>query len=144
MRVLTFGRSSLFAFSVLFVQSLLAQDTAPKRPWTLQTDFGFVNTSGNTSTTTLNAGETASYRTGHWTFAQGVGAVYGKTGGATSAENLIAGLRGDYAFTPRLAFYGLGGWVRNRFAGIGRRFEEGAGVSFKAVAGVNIGLKRIH
>lgn len=119
---------------VVVVEPVLAQEAAPKRPWTLQTDFGFINTAGNSSTTSLNAGEKASYTTGHWTLAQSFAAVYGKTGGTTSAENLAATLRADYAITPRLAFYGIGGWERNRFAGIGRRFEEGAGLSFKAVA----------
>jgi putative salt-induced outer membrane protein len=109
-----------------------AQD-APKRPYTLQTDFGFVNTSGNTSTTTLNAGQTASYTTGAWTLAQHFGAVYGKTGGVKSAESYRAGVRVDYAMTRRLAAYGLGSWDRDQFAGISRRFQEGVGLSFKAV-----------
>lgn len=107
---------------------------APKRPWTLQTDFGLVNTAGNTSTTTLNAGEAASYLTGKWTFGQTFGAVYGKTGGKKSAESFVAGVRGDYALTKRLGLYGLGGWNRDEFAGISRRFEEGAGLTFKAIA----------
>lgn len=113
--------------------SLVAQDPAPKRSWTLQTDFGFVNTAGNTSTTTLNAGQVASLTRGKWTFGQGFQAVYGKTEGQTSAESYKATLRGDYALTPRLAVYGMGGWDRNEFAGISRRFEEGLGLSFKAV-----------
>lgn len=113
--------------------SLVAQD-APKRSWTLQTDFGFVNTAGNTSTTTLNAGQAASLTRGKWTFGQEFQAVYGKTEGQTSAESYKATLRGEYALTPRLAVYGIGGWDRNEFAGISRRFEEGLGLSFKAVA----------
>ncbi len=134
MRVHVIRLSATLALQLILGQALVAQEAVPKRPWTLQADFGFINTSGNTSTTSLNAGEKASYTAGHWTLAQGFAAVYGKTGGATSAENLAATLRVDYAITPRLAFYGTGGWERNRFAGIGRRFEEGAGLSFKAVA----------
>ncbi len=107
---------------------------APKRPWKLQTDFGFVNTAGNTSTTTLNAGEAASYTAGAWTVGQTFGAVYGKTGGKKSAESYAAAVRGDYAFSPRIGMYVLGGWNRDAFAGIARRFEEGTGLSFKAIA----------
>ncbi len=113
--------------------ALRAQDEAP-RPWQLQTDFGFVNTAGNTATTTLNAGEKASYLIGAWTFAQYFSAVYGRTEGRTSAENYTAGLRGDYAFSKPVGIYVLGGWDRNEFAGISRRFEEGAGLVFKALA----------
>jgi putative salt-induced outer membrane protein len=112
----------------------LSAQEPPKRPWTLQTDFGFVNTSGNTSTTMLNAGEAASYTVGRWTFAQALVAVYGRTDGSKSAENYKATVRGDYALAPRVGAYVLGGWHRNRFAGIARRLEEGGGLSFKAVA----------
>lgn len=116
------------------VSGAAAQDSA-SRPWKLQTDFGFVNTAGNTSTTTLNAGEAASFTTGHWTFGQQFTAVYGRTDGEKSAENYTAGLRSDYALSSRFGVYGLGGWSRNEFAGITRRFEEGVGLTYKAIAG---------
>ena len=128
------GRLLGLTLALVAARPVLGQEAAPKRPWALQTDFGFVNTSGNTSTTTLNAGEKASYTAGRWTLAQGFGAVYGRTEGTKSAESYTAGLRADYALSPRLALYGLGGWDRNEFAGISRRFEEGAGLSLKAVA----------
>ena len=127
------GRLLGLTLALVAARPVLGQEAAPKRPWALQTDFGFVNTSGNTSTTTLNAGEKASYTAGRWTLAQGFGAVYGRTEGTKSAESYTAGLRADYALSPRLALYGLGGWDRNEFAGISRRFEEGAGLSLKAV-----------
>lgn len=116
----------------LAAPGLVAQE-APKQAWTLQTDFGFVNTAGNTSTTTLNAGQKATYTSGKWTLGQQFAAVYGRTDGVKSAENYAARLRGDYALAPRLGLYLLGGWDRNEFAGISRRFEEGAGLTFRAV-----------
>jgi putative salt-induced outer membrane protein YdiY len=82
--------------------SLAAQEEAPKRPWTLETDFGFVNTSGNTATTTLNAGQKASITSGGWTLGQTFTAVYGKTEGTTSAESYQARLRGDRALSARI------------------------------------------
>ncbi len=112
--------------------ALAAQDSVP-RPWKLQTDFGLVNTAGNTSTTTLNAGEAASYATGRWTFGQQFAVVYGRTEGVKSAENYTASLRGDYALSSRFGVYSLGAWNRNEFAGITRRFEEGGGLTFKAI-----------
>ncbi|HWA15766.1 MAG TPA: DUF481 domain-containing protein [Gemmatimonadales bacterium] len=111
-----------------------ASDSAPPRPWKLQTDFGFVNTAGNTSTTTLNAGENFSYTTGPWTFAQLFAVVYGKTEGEKSAENYAANLRGDYAIDDHFGIYALGKWDRDEFAGISRRFEEGGGLAFKPIA----------
>jgi len=112
---------------------LAAQDE-PARPWTLQTDFSLVNTAGNTSTTTLSAGEEAGYLTGKWKFGQSFAAVYGRTDGQRSAENYKATLRGDYALSKRVGAYVMGGWDRNEFAGISRRFEEGTGLTFQLVA----------
>jgi len=120
--------------ALLLPAELQAQEDTPKRPWTLQTDFGFVNTSGNTATTTLNAGQKATYTTRGWTIGQTFEAVYGRTDGATSAENYQARLRGDRALSSRFGIYALGGWERNKFAGISRRFEEGVGFTFQAVA----------
>ena len=114
------------------LRSALAQDQ-PKRPWKLQADFGLVNTSGNTSTTTLNAGQEGSYTTGAWTLGEAFNAVYGRTGGATSAENYTARLRADYAISPHVGVYLLGGWNRDRFAGIARRFDEGTGLRLVAL-----------
>lgn len=111
-----------------------AQDSVPPRPWKLQTDFGFVNTAGNTSTTTLNAGESFSYTTGPWTFGQLFAVVYGRTDGEKSAENYTASLRGDYAFNEHFGVYALGNWNKNEFAGIARRFEEGGGFTYKPIA----------
>ncbi|HWA56820.1 MAG TPA: DUF481 domain-containing protein [Gemmatimonadales bacterium] len=106
----------------------------PKRSWTLQTDLGLVNTAGNTSTTTLNAGDAASVTIGDWTLSQGFAVVYGRTDGSRSAENYVAGLRLDYLVSPGLGMYATGRWSRDRFAGISGRFEEGTGLSFRAVA----------
>lgn len=106
----------------------------PTRQWKLQTDFGLVNTAGNTSNTTLNAGEAASYTTGPVTIAENFAVVYGRTDGKRSAENYNAGIRGDYSVSPAMGIYLQGKYNRDRFAGISRRFEEGAGLTFNAVA----------
>jgi putative salt-induced outer membrane protein len=126
-------RTSAVLF-MLITPALSAQTPeTPPRPWTIQADFGFVNTAGNTSTTTLNAGMETGYTTGRWTLGQTFTAVYGRTDGRRSAENYQAGLRADYAIAPRVGMYLMGGWDRNEFAGITRRFEEGTGFRFKAL-----------
>ncbi len=104
----------------------------PPRPWKLQTDIGLVNTAGNTSNTTLNVGEAASYTAGRVTLAQSFSMVYGRTEGKRSAENYNAGVRGDYAVSPAMGVYLQGKYNRDRFAGISRRFEEGAGLTLTA------------
>lgn len=124
-----------FGIALMAADALPAQsaDSTP-RPWKLQTDFGFVNTAGNTSTTTLNASEAASYATGPFTLSQTFAVVYGRNEDRRSAENYAAGLRGDYGLSKRVGVYLLGNWNRDEFAGIARRFEEGTGFTFKAIA----------
>jgi putative salt-induced outer membrane protein len=126
--------SLLFAPVPLSGQCPGPHPPGPQKPWTLQTDFGFVNTAGNTSTTTLNAGDVATVTAGPWTLAQTFAVVYGRTDGKRSAENYVAGLRGDYLVTPGLGVYLGGRYTHDKFAGISRRFEEGSGLSLKAVA----------
>lgn len=107
---------------------------APKDSFRLAFDLGFVNASGNTDVTTLNVGEHLSYVTGPWTLAHQTIAIEGRSHGAETAAQYSTDLRIDRAFSPRFGAYALAGWYRNPFAGIGRRFGEGAGLTAKIIA----------
>jgi putative salt-induced outer membrane protein len=107
-----------------------AQDAPPVK---LTLDLGFVNVSGNTEVTTLNLGEKLSYATGRWTFGQSGAVIYGQVGDSATAEQYDAALRGDYAVGDRLSAFANVTGYRNTFAGIARRFVEGAGLAFKPV-----------
>lgn len=96
--------------------------------------LGFVNVSGNTSVTTLNAEERFIRRLAPWEFKQDLGTVYGKTDGTESSNLWRASLRADYGLAAHWALYALTAFDRNRFAGIKSRFAEGAGVVAKLVA----------
>ena len=111
----------------------VAADPPPPPPPPLQTsiDFGLIHSAGNTEVTTFSAGEKTSYLSGPWTLTGLFSAIYGRTSGETTASHWQAGGRVDRAFSPRFAAYGGVGWNRDRFAGIDRRFDEGAGVAYK-------------
>jgi putative salt-induced outer membrane protein YdiY len=97
-------------------------------------DFGFVNTSGNTEVTTLNAGEQLSYApTKHFHATQSVAVVYGKTDGEESANLWQATARGDQDLGNAWGAYALVDFDRNTFASIDRRFQEGLGVLYHPV-----------
>ncbi len=109
---------------------------APPPPLTRTTiDLGFVSATGNTRIRTLNVGEQFILQPGPWKFTQTFAIVNGYTNGLETANNIRAGLRADYAFTPHLRAYAMAGYTRDRFAGIDRRFEEAAGVSYGALVG---------
>jgi putative salt-induced outer membrane protein len=119
--------------TLMVLPSLHAQEDSI-HAWHFRADLGLVNTAGNTSTTTLNSSEVASYLTGAWTFTQQGSALYGESDGKKSAESYLVLLRTDYALDKWLGLYLLGQWDRNEFAGISRRFGEGVGLAYKAVA----------
>jgi putative salt-induced outer membrane protein len=122
---------SLYLLTVLTAP---AAAQAPKDSFRLAFDLGFVNASGNTDVTTLNVGEHLSYVTGPWTLAHSVIAIEGRSHGAETAAQYASDLRVERAFSARFGAYALAGWYRNPFAGIGRRFSEGAGLTAKIIA----------
>jgi putative salt-induced outer membrane protein len=121
----------LWILAALTAAPLAAQDAAPPRPLEFTGDIGFVNTAGNTDVTTLNAGEKLTHNRGKLTLKQFFAVVYGRTDGQTTNSLWRTGVRGDYALSPTIALFGSASFDRNRFAGISRRIEEGAGVAVK-------------
>ena len=121
-------------FCCFLLAAAQAAAQAPKDSFRLAFDLGFVNASGNTDVTTLNAGEHLSYVSGPWTFAHEVIVIEGRSHGAETAAQYATDLRVDRAFSPRFGAYAIAGWYRNPFAGIGRRFDEGFGLTAKIVS----------
>jgi len=124
---------ALAALVMAAAHPVRAQD-APKPPAIeFSADLGLVDVSGNTSVTTLNAGEKLLRRMAPWEFRQDFSVVYGETDGEESSNLWRASLRGDYGLSERLALYVRTGFERNKFAGITSRFAEGAGGVFKVL-----------
>lgn len=98
-------------------------------------ELGFVATSGNTHLTTVNAAERVELRRSGFALTQGLSIVYGRSEGETTTSQWQATLRGDYAVAPSVAIYTAVAWDRNRFAGLARRFEEGAGLAVALAQG---------
>jgi putative salt-induced outer membrane protein len=97
-------------------------------------DLGYVKTGGNTDVTTLNFGENLGYVTGRWTLSHQLVVIEGRTQGVETAALYATGGRVDRALSARLGAYVLGGYDRNVFAGIARRFQEGVGLKVNVIA----------
>ncbi|MEX2182344.1 MAG: DUF481 domain-containing protein [Gemmatimonadaceae bacterium] len=121
------------AIVVLAAAPAAAQD-APAVVTTFTADFGYVATSGNTEVTTMSVGEKLTQERGRWALSQTFALVYGEQDGAVNTNNLRAGVRGDYQLDQLFALFVGGGFDRNRFAGIERRFEQQLGVQLRALA----------
>lgn len=109
---------------------------AEEKKWKDEAEFSFVNTSGNTDITTLAGTNLLSYQfteksKGFWK----IGALYGKQSGETTAERYYTDLRFDHLISDRLYSYGLGGWLRDPFAGFEDRYYVGPGVGYKFLIG---------
>ena len=120
----------------LVLPRLSAAQTAAPPPRTRTTvDVGFVSASGNTRIRTLTTAEQFVFRAAPWTLTQTFAIVYSRSDTVETANSIRAGVRADYAFSPRLRVYALGVYERNRFAGVARRFEEQVGASWGAFVG---------
>ena len=104
-----------------------AQDAKKPPALEVSADLGAVSVSGNTSVTSLNAGERLIRRIERWEFKQDFGSVYGKTDAKESSNLWRASLRSDYGLTRIFALYALAAFDRNKFAGIKSRLSEGIG-----------------
>ena len=128
---LTLGTLALASLSV-WSPSALAQgaqsDTA--KPLKVTAGLAYLDASGNTDVTSLTITERLEWKRPHFLWAQYVNAINGTTEGEESANLLAIGVRGDWKPAGRLSVYGLVNYDRNRFADIGRRFEEGAGLGY--------------
>lgn len=102
----------------------------------LTLDFGFVQTSGNTQVTTTSLGERFTQERGRFTLSQAFALVYGEQRDTVNANNLRTTLRGDYKIDQVFAWFVGGGFDRNVFAGIARRFEEQVGLQAQVFAAV--------
>lgn len=110
-----------------------AQEADTARALRVSANIGFLDASGNTDVTTVNVGEKLEWTRPRFLWQQSFELINGTTDGEESANLIAARLRGDWTPPGRLSVYTLLGYDRNRFAGIGRRFEEGAGLSYKLV-----------
>ena len=113
-----------------------AEEKAEEKRWGDQAELSYVETGGNTDVRTLSAKNHLKYKftdklEGGWE----IGALYGETDGEATAERYFTELRLDYAFTKRFYGYGIGGWLRDTFAGFDSRYYAGPGIGYKFLAG---------
>lgn len=125
-----------FAMRALFASSLLilacasqarAQAAPAPKPWKDSAELGFINTSGNTKTTTLSLNNLLTYTVDGATTEFALGGMQARNNGVTTAEQYDArekqtkSLGGNnYAF-ERVA------WDRNTFSGVRSQWDGSVG-----------------
>jgi len=125
-----------FLVTGILVSGSYAVARAEDPRWHDEAELTYVDTSGNTSVTTLSAKNTltvplSATTKGTWK----LGALYGKSEGTKNAESYFTEIRLDHSYTERLYSFGYGGWQQDKFAGIDARYYLGAGGGYKYFTG---------
>jgi putative salt-induced outer membrane protein len=113
--------------------TLSAQTDTTKKNYEFSGNLGFSQTGGNADLVTLNGGNKYKYVMNGWTIAQDFTSFYGEANETVNANFWNAGVRGERALSPRVGLFLATRFDRNALQGISRRFEEGFGLSIKAV-----------
>ena len=128
--------ASAFALVALSPSLTRAQDAAAPdtvKHWAFTGNLGLAIVSGNTSLTTITAGDELTWHSGPWRVKQIFGLIYGKNDSVETANQIFFGLRGDYQFASRWSTYLGARFDRNPFAGFSSRYGENVGVTWNAV-----------
>ncbi|HWZ27866.1 MAG TPA: DUF481 domain-containing protein [Gemmatimonadales bacterium] len=114
---------------------LAAGSAAAQSPDTtkLAVGLGLVTTSGNTSVTTFNFGNSFSYIAHPWVLSEAASMIYGSSHDTVNNDQYHLLLRADYALHDGISAYLYGGFDRDRFAGVVSRYQEAGGIAWKAI-----------
>jgi putative salt-induced outer membrane protein len=127
----------LLVMSTIAVASYAEEETEVKdKKLKDEFEFALVNTTGNTEVTTLAAKNTLTYQfTEKWLGEWKIGVLYSESDDEVNAESYFTDLRLQYDINERFYSYGIGGWLKDRFAGFDSRYYIGPGVGYRFFGG---------
>jgi putative salt-induced outer membrane protein len=128
------------AAALLFSANATAADE-PKSPWTSSAELGYVTTSGNTSTTSLNAKFDIAYEVEKWKHTGHLETLQAETDSVETAHKSLATYQVDYKFTERDYALGLLTYEDDRFSGFEYQAKAVLGYGRKISFGDNMTLK---
>ena len=114
----------------LFAQ---AEETNTSPTWNASAELGYIKTSGNSDTETLNAkfnGETSYTK---WTHSLLAEALKSATGDERSAEKYRLEVQSDYNLSDRSYALGVANWENDNFNGLNYTASVAAGYGYKAI-----------
>jgi putative salt-induced outer membrane protein len=92
-----------------------------------EASVGFLNTTGNTRTRSLNSKLSAAYQVGDWTHTGRLTALNAQQDGTTTDERYSAGYKAAWALSETDYLFGSLDYENDRFAGVTERLTEGVG-----------------
>lgn len=120
--------------------TVAAEDKATEQSWDATAELGFVMTSGNSETETLNAKFNAATEYTNWKHALHLEALNSSSNDVSSAERYFAEVQSDRKISDRTYALGLVSWEKDRFSGFDHQISVALGVGYKAIAEDNMEL----
>ena len=114
----------------LIAAALLTAATATQAAdngWSGEASLGFLNTTGNTTTRSLNSKAAIGYVAGTWTHAARFAALAAQQDKVTTDERYSAGYRATYERSEADYLFGSVDYDNDRFSGVIQRTTEGVG-----------------
>lgn len=110
-----------------------AQQTAVKEGWQGSMALGYLQTTGNSNTSTANGKALVGYKEGLWQNSILVQALKASQEGVLTAENFEADGQSDYNFDPDNYLFGNVDYLRDVFSSYERRTSEVLGLGHRLV-----------
>jgi len=122
---------NVFVLSLLvFAMPLFAQEeeaAEEEGPWSGNVKLGYLATTGNTESSSLNSGFTINYKLELWEHMATAAAIYSTESKVTTAEAYDFGWKSARNLTDRDFVYGRLDWRKDRFASIEQQFSQTVG-----------------
>jgi putative salt-induced outer membrane protein len=96
-------------------------------PWSGKAALGYLATSGNTESSSLNSAFTIAYATGRWAHSLEATAINASEDDQTSAEAYALGWKTEFNMTDRDFLFGRVNWRKDRFSGYEQQLSESVG-----------------
>ena len=128
-------RTALFVIAIVLASAAQArQGAAPgpaaaqeADPWLVKLALGYLSTSGNTNSSSLNSGFSVSYGAGHWLHSLEASAIKSSEEDVTTAEAYGVGWKSEYNVTKSDFLFGRVNWRKDRFSGYDQQLSETVG-----------------
>jgi putative salt-induced outer membrane protein len=122
----------LLIFFVTALEANAQEPTAaaaaePEEGWSGKVALGYLATSGNTQSSSLNSGFGVAYTAGRWLHGLELKAINATEDEQTTAESYSAGWKSEFNLTDRDFLFGRVNWRKDRFSGYDQQLSESVG-----------------
>ncbi len=116
------------ACALLLAAPALAQEEADDQgPWSGKIALGYLATSGNTESTSLNTAAELGLTHGNWSHLLDMTAIFAEENDTTNAEAYKVGWKSEYNFSEHDFLFGRAIWRKDRFSGYDQQFSQTVG-----------------